>query len=75
LQSSGAGVVFYGQMIISNVGSNIWVATGQVGRTDNTFLSSCQGGVSLSGVLNMVRITTDNGTDTFDAGTINILYE
>jgi hypothetical protein len=75
LQSSGAGVVFYGQMIISSVGSNIWVATSQVGRTDNTFLATCQGGVSLSGTLNMIRITTDNGTDTFDAGSINILYE
>jgi hypothetical protein len=29
----------------------------------------------LSGTLNMVRITTTNGTDTFDAGSVNILYE
>jgi hypothetical protein len=33
------------------------------------------GAVTLSGVLNLVRITTVNGTDTFDAGTINILFE
>jgi hypothetical protein len=31
--------------------------------------------VALSGTLDRVRITTVNGTDTFDAGTINILYE
>jgi hypothetical protein len=30
---------------------------------------------SLSSTLDRVRITTVNGTDTFDAGTINILYE
>lgn len=30
---------------------------------------------TLNGILNMVRITTVNGTDTFDAGSINILYE
>jgi len=29
----------------------------------------------LSGTLDRVRITTVNGTDTFDAGSINILYE
>jgi hypothetical protein len=33
------------------------------------------GSLSLSGTLDRVRITTVNGTDTFDAGSINILYE
>jgi hypothetical protein len=33
------------------------------------------GSIALSGTLDRVRITTVNGTDTFDAGTINILYE
>jgi hypothetical protein len=28
-----------------------------------------------AGTLDRVRITTVNGTDTFDAGSINILYE
>ena len=33
------------------------------------------GSIALGGTLDRVRITTVNGTDTFDAGTINILYE
>jgi hypothetical protein len=33
------------------------------------------GSVALSGALDLVRITTVNGTDTFDAGSINILLE
>ena len=33
------------------------------------------GSITLSGVLDRVRVTTAGGTDTFDAGTINILYE
>jgi hypothetical protein len=33
------------------------------------------GNLSLSGALDRVRITSFNGTDTFDAGSINILYE
>jgi len=40
------------------------------GGTANT-----AGAVTLSGTLDCVRITTVNGTDTFDAGSINILYE
>jgi hypothetical protein len=39
------------------------------------FVVSSGGTVSLAGILNMLRITTVNGTDTFDAGSINILYE
>jgi hypothetical protein len=33
------------------------------------------GTIALSGTLDRVRITTLNGTDTFDAGSINIMYE
>jgi hypothetical protein len=36
---------------------------------------SSAGSVTLGGAIDRVRITTVNGTDTFDAGTINILYE
>jgi hypothetical protein len=37
--------------------------------------SYCQGSIALSGALTAVRITTVNGTDTFDAGSVNIMYE
>jgi len=39
--------------------------------------TSSIGGTSpaLSGTLDRVRITTAGGTDTFDAGSVNILYE
>jgi hypothetical protein len=38
---------------------------------------TCGGGTSgtISGPIDRVRITTVNGTDTFDAGSINILFE
>jgi hypothetical protein len=42
---------------------------------DTTNMQNGAGGVTLSGVLDRVIITTANGTDTFDAGSINILYE
>jgi hypothetical protein len=33
------------------------------------------GSKTLSDTLDRVRITTVNGTDTFDAGTVNIMWE
>ena len=50
---------------------------GGVNQSGATFYSFASGGSSpvLSGALDRVRITTVNGTDTFDNGTINILYE
>lgn len=75
VQTGGATVVQQGQIVISNLSGNIWVANGLVGRTDNTFFGMVAGSKTLSGVLDRIRITTVNGTDTFDAGQINIMYE
>jgi hypothetical protein len=72
--SLGAAAVHFGSMVITNVTGNTWVAQSGVGRSD-AFFESGGGGVALSGVLDRVRITTVGGTDTFDAGTINIMYE
>ena len=74
--STGASVSFGGQLILSNISSNTWVSSAVFVRVDNPgsqFLSS--GYVTLSGTLDRVRITTINGTDLYDAGSINILYE
>lgn len=51
-----------------------WVCTGQAANS-RSFTIFSSGVKTLSGTLDRVRITTVNGTDTFDAGTINILYE
>ena len=55
--------------------TNTWVISGTTSYVSANSLSSISGGKSLSDTLTQVRITTVNGTDTFDAGTINILYE
>jgi len=63
-----------GALEITNINTtNTWVSSGNFGNS--TLVAYVAGSVPLSGVLNMVRITTVNGTDTFDAGSINILYE
>ena len=63
-----------GHMVITNVSGNIWVSS-SYGKTSTTRCFIGGGNVTLSGTLDRVRITTVNGTDTFDAGSINILYE
>ena len=70
-----AGYVRHGSIVISNITGNSWVAHGITGQSDSTRINMCGGSISLSGTLDRVRITTVNGTDAFDAGTINILYE
>lgn len=56
--------------------NNKWVCTGSFARTDGTANSAWVYGVkSTSAVLDRIRLTTVNGTDTFDAGNVNIMYE
>ena len=65
-----------GSAIFTSLGSNTWVLQGIFSITTGvTAISWFAGSVTLSGTLDRVRITTANGTDTFDAGSINILYE
>jgi len=66
--------VISGQMTISNLNSNIWTEQGAF-ASNGTNLMPSGGSKTLSAALDRIRITTVNGTDTFDAGTINIMYE
>lgn len=76
LQSSGAAAtVMQGSVILTTSGSNVWAAFGVIGRSNTTNTSLIGGTIALAAALTAVRITTVNGTDTFDAGSINILYE
>ena len=65
-----------GAIIISKLSGNEYVSGGVFVRDDaNTLLVHSAGKKTLSDTLDRVRITTVNGTDTFDAGSINIMYE
>lgn len=73
---NSASAVRYGTMIIVNITGTTWVSSHSIGSTGINYFDAGGGGSpSLSGALDRVRITTVNGTDTFDAGSINILYE
>jgi hypothetical protein len=71
-----ASYVFSGHIVLTNVSGNIWVSSGLISNVTTTpYTGQTAGTGTLAGTLNMVRITTSNGTDTFDAGSVNILYE
>jgi hypothetical protein len=71
---ANAARVAYGTMEILKVSGNNWVSTHSVNLGTTTDFSG-GGGKTLSATLDRVRLTTVNGTDTFDAGEVNIMYE
>jgi hypothetical protein len=73
--SVAAAAVRSGSAILSLMGGDNWSCFGIIGRSDNAGAGFGGGHLPLGGTLDRVRITTVNGTDTFDAGSINILYE
>ena len=70
-----AAAVLGGAFTATLLGSNKWSITGLFSRPASDSIFNAIGTIDLAGVLDRIRITTVNGTDTFDAGSINILYE
>ncbi len=64
-----------GKVIFTKYDNNTFKAMGFIYDFSDASHSSMVGSKVLSGVLDRIRITTVNGTDSFDAGQINILYE
>lgn len=71
---SVASDTYRGIATITTLGSNAWVYQSVVNNASTALLIGA-GSKTLSATLDRIRITTVNGTDAFDAGTINILYE
>jgi hypothetical protein len=69
--------VFNGNIYLCLLDSttNTWCENGTVGHSNDNTSYTSGGSIALSGALTAIRITATNGTDTFDAGSINILYE
>lgn len=70
---SGIGTI----CLLSAASTGTWAYQGIIGIANNTgaYTTNGAGSKTLSGTLDRIRITADNGTDAFDAGSINILYE
>jgi hypothetical protein len=73
--SNTAANNFSGILTICNFTGNTWVSSGTFCSQTTANQNFSGGTKTLSDTLTQIRITSVNGTDTFDAGSINILYE
>ena len=74
LEEAVAAGLASGHCIITNISSTTWIQSSNMADTQPANAIAA-GNKALSATLDRVRITTVNGTDTFDAGTINISFE
>ena len=75
INSASATNVQHGHMVITLISGTTYVASLASGNTGGAAQTGGGTSPALSDALDRVRITTSNGTDTFDAGSINILFE
>ena len=61
-----------GLMTITKLTGNTWIASFSGHAGDAMFTGA--GTIALSGALDRIRLTTAGGTDTFDAGSVNIMW-
>ena len=73
--SDGSGTTRHGMAILSVMGGNVWTFQSVLGASDSAATRLGGGSVTLSGAIDRLRLTTVGGSETFDAGSVNILYE
>ena len=74
-EGNTAANVRNGHIIICKLSDTIWTSTGIVLGAASSGVNPSAGHVTMTGDVDLVRITTIAGTATFDSGTVNILYE
>jgi hypothetical protein len=72
----GANTIFRsGALTLTRMSGNRWAFAGMIVDTVGAGPSWVAGHKPLAGVLDRLRITTNNGTDAFDAGAVSLLIE
>ena len=77
LSAPSAATIVHGIVTITALdpATNLWACAGVLGTSSSAATTQIGGSKTLSATLDRIRITTVGGTNTFDAGTINIIYE
>lgn len=70
-----AADIRHGIAVLVLVSGNIWAFSSMIGASNVAATGFGAGSVTLSGTLDRLALTTSNGTDTFNAGSVNIQYE
>jgi len=77
LRGTAGFVIYHGCVVLNLLDSSThtWVCHGNMGMSDQATSESIGGSKDLTAELDRIRITHVNGTDTFDAGKVNISWE
>ena len=73
-RNNSASFASHGLFTLVTLGSNVWTGSGSF-RESTSRTGFGNGSKTLSDTLDRIRITTVNGTNVFDAGSINLLLE
>ena len=73
IRMTAAAAIFSGHMVLTNATGNLWISS-HSGKTTTTNAAFGGGDKTLSDTLTQLTITSTS-TDSFDAGTVNVLYE
>jgi hypothetical protein len=65
----------HGQIVLTLMGSNTWVIQGALGQSDGTRIAYTGGSKALSAALTSLALTTSSGSETFDAGSVGVMWE
>ncbi len=71
--TTDGNVLVNGTYVITNVTGNTWISSGMVYRTNDGIGMYSNAYIALGGTLDRVSVVAT--TSTFDAGTVNIIYE
>tara|TARA_B100001250_G_scaffold382566_1_gene375819 strand:+ start:757 stop:1296 length:540 start_codon:yes stop_codon:yes gene_type:complete len=64
------------RLSLADATNNTWVSGGILNEgTTSSLMNGSSGTISLSGALDAIRIINIGGSETFDAGTINVMFQ
>jgi hypothetical protein len=73
--ASAAADTAHGMSTLATLNGLIWAFTSTITYSNQAATRYSSGSITMAGTVDRLRIQATNGTDTFDAGNINILYE
>jgi len=73
--ASAAADTAHGISTLTTLNGLIWTYTSIISYSNQAATRYAAGSITMAGTVDRLRIQATNGSDTFDAGTINILYE
>lgn len=73
--ATAAADVAHGMSTLATLNGLIWTFVSVITYSNQAAARYSSGSITMAGTVDRLRIQATNGTDTFDAGNINILYE